>query len=51
MEMCIRDRVSVDGIQDHAMKQKIENVLSKYSDELMDMYFCTDSDVYKRQEV
>ena len=27
-------QVSVDGIQDHAMKQKIENVLSKYSDEL-----------------
>ena len=24
------------------MKQKIENVLSKYSDELMDIYFCTD---------
>lgn len=36
-------QVSVDGIQDHAMKQKIENVLSKYSDELMDIYFCTDS--------
>ena len=32
-------QVSVDGIQDHAMKQKIENVLSKYSDELMDIYF------------
>ena len=54
-------QVSVDGIQDHAMKQKIENVLSKYSEELMDIYFCTDSkiqelsdkekylDVYKRQ--
>ena len=32
-------QVSVDGIQDHAMKQKIENVLSKYSDELMDILF------------
>ena len=38
-------QVSVDGIQDHAMKQKIENVLSKYSDELMDIYFCTDSKI------
>ena len=35
----------MDGIQDHAMKQKIENVLSKYSDELMDIYFCTDSKI------
>lgn len=38
-------QVSVDGIQDHAMKQKIENVLSKHSDELMDIYFCTDSKI------
>ena len=29
----------------HAMKQKLENVLSKYSDELMDIYFCTDSKI------
>ncbi len=29
----------MDGIQDHAMKQKIENVLSKVFDELMDIYF------------
>ena len=38
-------QVSVDGINDNAMKQKIENVLSKYSDELMDIYFCTDSKI------
>ena len=38
-------QVSVDGIQDHAMKQKIENVLSKYSDELMDIYFSMDSGI------
>lgn len=38
-------QVSVDGIQDHAMKQKIENVLSKYSDELMDIYFSMDSEI------
>ena len=38
-------QVSVDGIQDHAMKQKIENVLSKYSDDLMDIYFSMDSEI------
>ena len=38
-------QVSVDGIHDNVMKQKIENVLSKYSDELMDIYFCTDSKI------
>ena len=38
-------QVSVDGINDNAMKQKIEDVLSKYSDELMDIYFCTDSKI------
>ena len=38
-------QVSVDGINDNAMKQKIENVMSKYSDELMDIYFCTDSKI------
>ena len=32
-------QVSVDGINDNAMKQKIEDVLSKYSDDLMDIYF------------
>ena len=38
-------QVSVDGIQDHAMKQKIENVLSKHSDELIDIYFSMDSKI------
>lgn len=38
-------QVSVDGINDNAMKQKIEDVLSKYSDDLMDIYFCTDSKI------
>ena len=38
-------QVSVDGISDRAMKQKIEDVLSKHSDELMDIYFCTDSKI------
>ena len=38
-------QVSVDGIQDHAMKQKIEDVLSKYSDDLMDIYFSMDSEI------
>jgi len=38
-------QVSVDGINDNAMKQKIEDVMSKYSDELMDIYFCTDSKI------
>ena len=32
-------QVSVDGINDHVMKQKIEDVLSKHSEELMDIYF------------
>ena len=32
-------QVSVDGINDNAMKQKIEDVLSKYSDDLIDIIF------------
>ena len=35
----------VDGINDNAMKQKIEDVLSKYSDDLMDIYFSMDSEI------
>ena len=38
-------QVSVDGINDNAMKQKIEDVLSKYSDDLMDIYFSMDSEI------
>ena len=38
-------QVSVDGINDNAMKQKIEDVLSKYSDDLMDIYFSMDSGI------
>ena len=38
-------QVSVDGIHDNVMKQKIEDVLSKYSDELMDIYFSMDSGI------
>ena len=38
-------QVSVDGIHDNVMKQKIEDVLSKYSDELMDIYFSMDSEI------
>ena len=38
-------QASVDGIQDHAMKQKIENVLSKHSDELIEIYFSMDSKI------
>ena len=36
-------QVSVDGINDNAMKQKIEDVLSKYSDDLMDKMCIRDS--------
>jgi hypothetical protein len=38
-------QVSVDGINDHVMKQKIEDVLSKHSEELMDIYFSMDSEI------
>ena len=38
-------QVSVDGINDNAMKRKIEDVLSKYSDDLMDIYFSMDSEI------
>ena len=38
-------QVSVDGINDNAMKLKIEDVLSKYSDDLMDIYFSMDSEL------
>ena len=38
-------QVSTDGIHDHAMKQKIEDVLSKYSEELTDIYFSMDSEI------
>ena len=38
-------QVSVDGINDNAMKQKIEDVLSKYSDDLIDIYFSMDSEI------
>ena len=41
----IDGQVSVDGINDNAMKQKIEDVLSKYSDDLMDIYFSMDSEI------
>ena len=43
-------QVSVDGIQDHAMKQKIEDVLSKHSEELMDIYFSMDSEIQALSE-
>ena len=38
-------QVSVDGIHDNVMKQKIENVLSKHSDELIEIYFSMDSKI------
>ena len=40
-------QVSVDGINDHVMKQKIEDVLSKHSEELMDIYFSMDIRKYR----
>ena len=43
-------QVSVDGINDNAMKQKIEDVLSKYSDDLMDIYFSMDSEIQALSE-
>lgn len=36
-------RVSIDGIEDDVQKQQAEAVMSKYSDELMDIYFSMDS--------
>ena len=43
-------QVSVDGINDHVMKQKIEDVLSKHSEELMDIYFSMDSEIQALSE-
>lgn len=38
-------QVSVAGIEDAVQKQQAEAVLSKYSDELVDIYFSMDSDI------
>lgn len=38
-------RVSIDGIEDDVQKQQAEAVLSKYSDEMMDIYFSMDSTI------
>lgn len=38
-------RVSVTGIEDDSQREKAEMVLSKYADELMDIYFSMDSDI------
>lgn len=50
MQIGADGQVSVNGIEDDRQRQQAEAILSKYSDELTDIYFSMDSDIQDLSE-